>query len=261
MLALFETLTLNETGVSLCKLGIDQQCGVGAGLVGTDGLFRVRLSPPFLSLLLRCGVGSRESQACALTSPRTFIKVNLHLRCQSQRYFSWIQTGAFLPAEAQSSPALFTTGLLKVRVKDTLGVGILKHRCRAKMGAAYLIRYHTLNCTSRCVQHCKQRGGCMRSMVFWGRNLNIHQMETEWKVDGLQTLTSGKYSGVFTGNVSAFVNWTLLAVRLNLFYTGVCVLVSSVRFDPCLQSKQCPKLSKWSPDEEARRSQAWCKGL
>lgn len=110
-----------------------------AGLVGTVGLFGVRLSPPRLSLLLRCRVGSLESQACALTSPMTFITLHLHWRCQSQRYFSWIQAGAFPPAKGQSSPALFTTGLLKVKVKNPL-VGILKHCCRAKMGAACLIR-------------------------------------------------------------------------------------------------------------------------
>lgn len=73
-----------SVGVSLCKEEIGLQWGVSAGLVGTEGvgrfevLFEVSLSPPLLSLLLRCGVGSPESRTCARTSAGKFIKLHLH---------------------------------------------------------------------------------------------------------------------------------------------------------------------------------------
>lgn len=78
-----------SVGVSLCKEEIGWQWGVKfGGTVGTEGvggfeevLFGVThcLSPLLLSLLLICGVGRTESQACARTSPGKFIKRHLHL--------------------------------------------------------------------------------------------------------------------------------------------------------------------------------------
>lgn len=59
------------------------------------------LSPPsLLSLLFRCGVWSPESQACARTSPGKFIKLHLHSRCKSHRYFTWTKP---VPVYAGSS--------------------------------------------------------------------------------------------------------------------------------------------------------------
>lgn len=50
------------------------------------------VSLPPLSPLLRCGVGSPESQACAPTAAGKFIKLHLHLWWQSHRYFTWRKT-------------------------------------------------------------------------------------------------------------------------------------------------------------------------
>ncbi len=79
------SLLFVSVGESLCKEEIGLQWGVSAGLVGTEGvgrfeevLFEVSLSPPLLSLLLRCGVGNSESWACVRTSAGKFIKLHLH---------------------------------------------------------------------------------------------------------------------------------------------------------------------------------------
>lgn len=62
-------------------------------LGGAEGVLfsLVILFPSFLSLLLRCRVGSSVSQTTSFAFPRNFIKLHLHWRCQFHWYFIWLQ--------------------------------------------------------------------------------------------------------------------------------------------------------------------------
>lgn len=140
---------VNVSGESLCKEENGWQRGVGAGLVGTEGvLFGVSLSPSFfVSSFEMWGGERRVTGLCSYLSK----EVHLHSRYQSHTdtLADWsllLWTVAFLQAKGQYTPVLENTGVLEMIVND-LPLGIRKHCCCAKLGAASPIRYQTLDHT------------------------------------------------------------------------------------------------------------------
>lgn len=135
---------VDEEMKSLCKEEIGWQWGVSAGLVGTEGvLFRVSLSPPLFFCLFFWDVGWGARSHRPVLVPLQGSSLNLIYIRDANRTDTLAEYRQllFYKPKVSTPPHRFA------KSESDILVGILKRCCRAKMGAAYLIRYHALNYT------------------------------------------------------------------------------------------------------------------